>query len=176
MTMTDNDDPAPPRAPPSSDALGTEESRREGARTDERRDIRAPRNSEPGDHGIATDPEVPSAKRRGVLRRQRSLLGLSAVIVGLLSITLAVLYRASQRVGVPEEDEGIPLLRGNTDVVSPPDAVREGTLTRVATPERAGTELGDDAPVPSHNGPAGSASSLPKSPTPATSIIRTPAF
>jgi hypothetical protein len=165
MTMTDNDDPAPPRDPPSSDILGAAESRREGAQTDERRDVRAPRNREPG---IPTDPEVPSAKRRGVLRRQRSVLGLSAVIVGLLSITLAVLYRASQRVGLPEEDEGIPSLRGNTDVVSPspPDAVREGTLT----------ELGDDAPAPSHNRPAGSASSLPKAPRPATSIIRTPAF
>jgi hypothetical protein len=173
MTMTDNDDPAPPRDPPSSDILGAAESRREGAQTDERRDVRAPRNREPG---IPTDPEVPSAKRRGVLRRQRSVLGLSAVIVGLLSITLAVLYRASQRVGLPEEDEGIPSLRGNTDVVSPPDAVREGTLTQVATPERGGTELGDDAPAPSHNRPAGSASSLPKAPRPATSIIRTPAF
>jgi len=173
--MTDNDDPAPPRDPPSSDVLGAEESRREGTRTDERRDIRAPRNNEPSGHGIPTDPEVPSAKRRGVLRRQRSLWALSAVIVGLLSITLAVLYRASQRVGLPEEDQGIPSLRGNTDVVSAPDALREGTLTRLATPA-PGTELGDDAPAPSHNVPAGSASSLPKAPTPATSIIRTPAF
>jgi hypothetical protein len=176
MTMTDNDDPAPPRDPPSPDDLGTEEARREG-RSNERRNIRAPRSSKPGGHGIPTDPEVPSAKRRGVLRRQRSLVGLSAVIVGLLSITLAVLYRASQRVGVYEEDQGIPSLhQTDTDVVSPPDAVREGTSARVAAPERAGTELGDDAPTPSHNVPAGNASSLPKTPAPATSIIRTPAF
>ena len=50
---------------------------------------------------------MPSAKRRGALRHQRSLVGLTAVVMGLLSITLALLYRASQQVRTHDDSTAI---------------------------------------------------------------------
>src|SRR5688500_12627648 len=94
--MTDNDDPHPPRDHlPSPDETGLRpgsEDAHGGARTSDTSVRMAP-----------TDPEVPSAKRRGAIRHQRSLVGLTAVVMGLLSITLALLYRASQQVRARDE-------------------------------------------------------------------------
>jgi hypothetical protein len=180
MTMTDSGDPPSPRGPTSLDGSGKDELHRETARTGEGRGIRAPRGTALGAHFAPTDPEVPSAKRRGALRRQRSLFGLTAVIIGLLSITLALLYRASQRVGVREDSEGVPSLhKSRTNIVrSPRDAVDEGTFPGAAPPFtlQSGAERGDHAPATRDNTPAGSASSFPKGRPPAIDIIRTPTF
>jgi hypothetical protein len=95
--MTDNDDSAGPRDRPSRsgtfDHERLEDVRARGARAAD------PIFSAKGAQAAPTDPEVPSAKRRGALRQRRSLIGLVAVVVGLLSITLALLYRASRTVG-----------------------------------------------------------------------------
>jgi hypothetical protein len=176
MTMTDNDDPAPPRDPPPSDGPGKEEVRRENERATENRFIRSIKSGGTGVHVAPTDPEVPSAKRRGAIRRQRSLVGLSAVIMGLLSITLVLLYRASVRVGAREDDAAA---RGphdtRSDIAPSADVLHENPSTGRAPPGEKG-ELGDDAPASIDNAPAGSASSFPKGPAPALDIIRTPAF
>ncbi|HMI87456.1 MAG TPA: hypothetical protein VK550_25385 [Polyangiaceae bacterium] len=164
--MTDNDDPAPPREPPSSDDDGEEDSRH-AKRAREHRKFQWTKGDGTAAHIAPTDPEVPSAKRRGAMRRHRSLVGLSAVIIALLSITLMLLYRASLRVGVRESAR--PAIDDGRSLVNAPrDVVYESTLTRLAPPPP--TELGDDAT--SDNAPAGSASALPKGPAPATSIIR----
>ena len=181
MTMTDNDDPLPLRDPPPSDGLGDEGSREKAARSRENRAIRWARSGGTGVHVAPTDPEVPSAKRRGAIRRQRSLVGLSAVVMGLLSITLMLLYRASMRVGVRDSESDLPSLQDHDfdNAAAPHDAVNEGTLGRGAPPApmRTGDELeNDDAPASNDNAPAGSASSLPRGQPPALDIIRTPAF
>jgi hypothetical protein len=178
MTMTDNDDPAPPTDPPSSEGGDTKRAREGATPTDQNRVIRWVGSGGASVHIAPTDPEVPSAKRRGALRRQRSLVGLTAVIMGLLTTTLVLLYRASLRVGT--HDDRLPSLHDSRSetLASPYDVARESALTRVAppSPAHADGDLGDDAPASSDNAPAGSASSFPKGPQPAKGIIRTPAF
>src|SRR5688500_13812250 len=100
--MTDNDDPAPPRGG-SSSAGGKDDPGEAGARQGKNDTIDRARIRGTSARIAPTDPEVPSAKRRGALRHQRSLVGLTAVVMGLLSITLALLYRASQQVGARDE-------------------------------------------------------------------------
>lgn len=157
MTMTDNDDPPSRRARAAVRSLGKV----------------AP-----------TEPEVPRAKRRGELRRKRSAVGLYVVVTGLLSITLALLYRAGQ-LGVHEQDDkGATLVDGTRadTVVSPLDVVHESTLTRLGPPPavQSGSNVGDDVSTDDQastdSAPAESASPHPPGPPPAIDIIRTPAF
>ena len=181
MTMTDNDDPAAARAR-SSAGLSTE-ARREGIHSGEDRATRWTRDSHAAAEVGPTDPEVPSAKRRGVLRRQRSLVGLTAIIVGLLSTTLALLYRASQRVGVDENGNDMRWAGDNADAAAASaGAVHDGTPGRRSPPAPvgSGSELDDDTPaedsVSTDSAPAGSTARPPKRPSRAHDIIRTPAF
>jgi hypothetical protein len=176
MTMTDNDDPAPPRNIPPAEGLGTDA--HDAVTEALERALRRRRSGAIGGYGAQTDPEVPNAKRRRELRRRRSLAFLTVVVMSLLSTTLVLLYRASLRVGTREDDEILPFLDDTGVAVSPVDAVREGTSTRPAAPFPAlsGADIGDDAPTSIDNVPAGSASSLPKGPPPAIDIIRAPAF
>jgi hypothetical protein len=183
MTMTDNDDPAPPRDPPSSDGPNKDEPRKGATRPGEHRLIRWARGSGTAAHVAPTDPEVPRAKRRGAIRRRRSLVGLTAVVMGLLSITLALLYRASQRVGVGDRSGyGVPWPEGNSapPSVKPADVIDEGTFTRLVTPPPAGSELGDDVPAADQSStdsaPGEKAFPPAKGPPPSPGIIRTPAF
>jgi|RhiMethySRZTD1v2_1073278.scaffolds.fasta_scaffold98775_4 hypothetical protein len=175
MTMTDNDDPAPPHEVSPPDDVGVEPL--EGEQAHERARRRR-RSGGIGGFGAPTDPEVPRAKRRRELRRRRSLVGLSVVVMSLLSITLVLLYRASTRVGVRDDDEILPLFDDTGGPVTPGDAIHEGTSGRFAParPVLSGAEIGGDAPVSNDNVPAGSASSLPQGPPPALDIIRAPSF
>jgi hypothetical protein len=178
--MTDNDDPAPPRAD-SSSAGGKDDSGAAGARqgkndTSDRGRIRGT-----SARIAPTDPEVPSAKRRGALRHQRSLVGLTAVVMGLLSITLALLYRASQQVGARDEPTGTaPRLRGEAAATSI-EHVHESARTPPSSPSSAksGGEIADEAPsddTSNDSAPAASGTTPSKAPPPALDIIRTPAF
>lgn len=172
--MTDNDDPDPPRKPTALDGPAKRPSGRP-AGADDARTNHSRQGGAIGAHVAPTDPEVPSAKRRGALRRQRSLVGLSAVIMSLLSITLVLLYRASLRVGTRDNEDGLPLI-DDGPAASPVDVIHEGTFIRLApSPTQSEAEIGDDAPASNDNVPASSASSFPK-PPPALDIIRTPAF
>ena len=183
--MTDNDDPAPPRHPPTSDGSDKDEPRKGATRPGEHWLIRWARSGGTGAHVAPTDPEVPRAKRRGAIRRRRSLVGLTAVVMGLLSITLALLYRASQRVGGGDRSGyGMPWPEGNSapPSVKPADVIHEGTFTRQVSPPpvQSGSELGDDAPgadqSSTDSAPAESAFPPAKGPPPSPGIIRTPAF
>ena len=132
-----------------------------------------------------TDPEVPSAKRRGAWRRQRSLLGVTALMCGLLSITVFLLYRASRHVG-SSRAVGSPLsgAPSTTDaLVHPLEMAPASTMTGLRPPapmpyrgdlddESARDDDGSsiDSAAASSNGPQ------PKAPPPAVDIIRTPAF
>ncbi|HMJ57177.1 MAG TPA: hypothetical protein VK540_34140 [Polyangiaceae bacterium] len=182
--MTDNDDPSPPRHAPSSNGLGSDGSREGAAQRSRHGLIRWAQGSGTGPQVAPTDPEVPSAKRRGAVRRQRSLVGLTALVLGLLSITLAGLYRASQRVGAGDPNgSGMTSVRGTrSDTLFPPDAIPQSTRTGLAPAPgvRAGNELSDDAPADEQastdSAPGSSASPQPKGPPPAIDIIRTPAF
>ena len=127
-----------------------------------------------------TDPEVPSAKRRGALRHQRSLVGLTAVVMGLLSITLALLYRASQQVGARDEASTAPRLRGE-GAASSVEHVHESARTPPSSPSPAKSdgEFADEAPsddTSNDSAPAASGATTSKAPPPALDIIRTPAF
>jgi hypothetical protein len=182
-TMTDNDDPAPPRAHRSSNGLGKGTLGEGVTEPSGQRAVRWALRS--GAHVGPTDPAVPNAKRRGELRRRRSLVALSALVIGLLSITLALLYRASQRVGMPNpKSNDLPAIEGTrADIdVSAANGVIDETLTRAAptAPVEPGSELGDDAPAygqtSTDSAPAGSAAPMLKGPAPALDIIRTPAF
>jgi hypothetical protein len=169
MTMTDNDDPSPTRHAPSSNGLGSDGSREGAAQRSRHGLIRWAQGSGTGPQVAPTDPEVPSAKRRGAVRRQRSLAGL---------------YRASQRVGAGDPNgSGMTSVRGTrSDTLSPPDAIPQSTRTGLAPAPgvRAGNELSDDAPADEQastdSAPGSSASPQPKGPPPAIDIIRTPAF
>jgi hypothetical protein len=142
----------------------------------------------PGEKGVhiaPTDPEVPSAKRRGALRQRRSLIGLTAVVVSLLSITLFLLYRAGQRVAEPRGDGfGWPgnSVAGDGTIAEP--ARRGGGVPRVEPtaqpPSHPSLHLPDHfndvhASTDEH-APASSAAPAGKPPVPAVDIIRTPAF
>jgi hypothetical protein len=136
-----------------------------------------------------TDPAVPTAKRRGALQRQRSLVGLTILVVGLLSITVSLLYRASVRVGIPRSRfEGAP----NPSAMTPNDALVPLGET---SPASTMTGLRPPAPMPYRSKPvdedesahdddrasvdsaaASSAGAQPKGPPRAVDIIRTPAF
>jgi hypothetical protein len=184
--MTDNDDPAPPGDPPSFNGLGKNAPREGAPLPSDRRAIRWARRARSSAYFAPTDPEVPNAKRRGALRRQRSLVGLTAVVIGLLSITLALLYRASMSVGARDaDDSGKPVIEGSRadTAVSPTDTVHGSTLTGLSPLPSVHSigELGDEAPAEdstsNHSAPAGSASTTEqKGPPPALDIIRTPAF
>jgi hypothetical protein len=175
--MTDNDEPAPPRGTPSS--AGQEQPGESDARTGRNDGVVRSRTSGVSARIAPTDPEVPSAKRRGALRHTRSLVGLTAVVMGLLTITLALLYRASQQVRARDETTGdAPRSRG-TGGGPPVGNVHESTRTPPSPPpsHHSGGEPGDVAPSEDSSNdsvPAGSAP--PKSPGPAHDIIRTPAF
>ena len=163
--MTDNGDPASPRDVASSSDLDKEKSRK-------------------ATHVAPTDPEVPSAKRRGALRRHRSLVGLAVVVVGLLSITFSLLYRTSQRVGAPNESGGGRSFTGGireSSVSAPRDPAAKSTLTglRQPSPLPPRSEVDDEASTVDGASSAGAArSSAPpvKTPRPAIDIIRTPPF
>jgi hypothetical protein len=179
MTMTDSDEPAPPRSPLSTNRLGKEEPRGPATAAGDGPTIRRP--TAPIAHIAPTDPEVPSAKRRGVLRRQRSLVGLAAVIMGLFSMTLVLLYRASLRVGARATEDGLPRVDDHRPrhPASFADVNRSDAIVQQLTAPNAmrpSADRGDDAADMNENSPAGSASSLPKGPPPALDIIRTPAF
>ena len=100
--MTDNDDPDPPRRIPSSPTrdqdVHSQEVHYKEASAQGARVARATRADLAANQVAPTDPEVPAAKKRGVRRRRRSLVGLAALVVGLLSITVSLLYRAGRRV------------------------------------------------------------------------------
>lgn len=177
--MTDNDDSLPPRDRPASSSGDGHE------RPDEARPhgVRAIGSAVPtkGAHAAPTDPEVPSAKRRGALRQQRSLIGVAVVVVGLLSITLSLLYRAGRSVGT-SENVGSPTAidgpKAGDDVVPSPG----GSTERAPRVEPAAIPVSHPLPdLPDHSAddrvPATSAVAPPsKNPPPAGDIIRTPAF
>ena len=177
--MTDNDDPAPPRGDPFSAGSKDEPGTRPG-----RRDAAGRARITSGSARFApTDPEVPSAKRRGALRHQRSLVGLTAVVMGLLSITLALLYRASQQVRARDETTvDAPPSQGtrSAGVPSSIEPVHKSTLTPPSSPSAAqsGSEHRDETAIDDNsNDSAPAESGTPsKSPPPALDIIRTPAF
>ena len=183
--MTDSDDRPPHDDSPSSGELPKDEDREQDQRSPGQRGVVGlARIAETRRHGGPTDPEVPSAKRRGALRRQRSLVGLTAVIVGLLAITLGLLYRASVKVGEQSDsnDETLRADEARAGMASPPRAeVNEGSKTGLTPPPGRSVVLGADAPVvdrastDSAAAPA-SASPHPKASPPALDIIRTPAF
>jgi hypothetical protein len=138
-------------------------------------------------HQVApTDPEVPAAKKRGVRRQRRSLVGLAAVVVGLLSITVSLLYRASRRVSAPRAaGEGAPHTSlPRTDAIifqrrNAPAGIVTGLRPPAPMPYRDeldGDDRRDDGRSPVGNAAASSAAPQPKGPTPAIDIIRTPAF
>jgi hypothetical protein len=179
--MTDNDDPAPPRGDPSS-VVGKDELGRSGARG--RNDaIDRGRIREASARVAPTDPEVPSAKRRWALRDQRSLVGLTAVVMGLLSITLALLYRASQQVRTRDGTTGEAPRAGDTrseGAASSIEHVHGSARIPQSSPSSAKSD-GELADEPSNDGsndnaPAASGTPPPKTPPPALDIIRTPAF
>jgi hypothetical protein len=175
--MTDNDDSADPRDRPSRsgafDHERPEDARARGARAGD------PASSAKGAHAAPTDPEVPSAKRRGALRRQRSLIGLVAVVVGLLSITLALLYRASRSVGSPDasarrfESESRADYDASTAVDTSENAVPAPALAiPTARPLPDLPEHSTDVRAPAFDSTAPAS----KNPPPAIDIIRTPSF
>jgi hypothetical protein len=138
-----------------------------------------------------TDPEVPAAKKRGLRRRRRSLVGLAALVVGLLSITISLLYRAGRRVGALQAGgDGAPhanILPRTDAVIFPqgnaPDSIMTGFRPSATMPYRNelddddGHDDGhDDGRPPVGSAPPASATSQPKGPPPAIDIIRTPAF
>jgi len=178
--MTDNDDPAPPRGD-SSSAGGKDDPDEAGARQDKNDTIDRARIMGTSARIAPTDPEVPSAKRRGALRHQRSLVGLTAVVMGLLSITLALLYRASQQVGTRDETTGTaPRLHGEGAAPSI-EHVHESARTPTSSPASAKSdgEFADEAPsldTSNDSAPAASGATTSKIPPPALDIIRTPAF
>jgi hypothetical protein len=187
--MTDNDDPVSPRRIFSSLTRDEREDQSE-TKLPPRAHVVRPTRPRSGSSQVApTDPEVPTAKRRGALRRRRSLVGLTALVVGLLSITVSLLYRASLRVGSPRmQSEGAPYRSTNppTDALVPPRATSSAsTMTGLRAPapmpyrgeldEDDESARDDDRPsVDSAASP--SAESQPKGPPPAMDIIRTPAF
>jgi len=180
--MTDNDDPAPPRGD-SSSAGGKDDPGEAGTRSGKNDAIDRARIRGTSARIAPTDPEVPSAKRRGALRHQRSLVGLTAVIMGLLSITLALLYRASQQVGTRDETTGTAQrLRGSgSEGASSIEHVHESTPTPPSSPSPAKSdgEFGEEAPsdeTSNDSAPAASGATTSKTPPPALDIIRTPAF
>ena len=173
--MTDNDDPAPSRGAASA-ASGKDEAA-DGVERDKEGAGRV-RTDTVSARFAPTDPEVPSAKRRGALRHQRSLVGLTVVVMGLLSITLALLYRASQQVRTRDAMTGaLPHLHDHGDAVSPH---RHGDQSRTtsSSPSQPSVGSGYQAPADtsSDSAPAGSGSSPSKGRPPAHDIIRTPAF
>jgi hypothetical protein len=169
MTMTDNDDPVPPRERPPSDGLGREDARAGAGSSRENRSVSGVLSNGAGVHVAPTDPEVPSAKRRGAVRRHRSLVGLTAVVVVLVSITLMLLYRASLRVGTHGGENQSPAIDGHRSTATAPtsDVVHEGASTHVPPPPPLNTR---------GNATRGSSSPLPKAAPSATGIIRTPTF
>jgi hypothetical protein len=174
--MTDNDDSAPSRDRPSRSGSAAEE-RHGDVRAD---DVRAviSISSEKGAQAAPTDPEVPSAKRRGALRQKRVLAGLAAVVVGLLSITLAVLYRAGQRVGIPDRADPAASSRIIVPHESAPARPQLDTTeptTRANPPSMPSRRLDDTSPFGDGAAPVRS-SPFPISPPAASGIIRAPSF
>lgn len=174
--MTDNEDRDPPRGDPFS--AGADEPDETGARWGREGAGGRARISRARTRIAPTDPEVPSAKRRGAIRHQRSLVGLTAVVMGLLSITLALLYRASQQVGT--RDQAIPAA---PRVPHPPGQTSASSRVQVdgnARTSRAQSNGLREAPLfddsASDGAPGGSGSAAPKNPPPALDIIRTPPF
>lgn len=173
--MTDNDDRAPPRRPSSVRNAGVDsnEPPPQGA-------ARAPRRNVDSSHVAPTDPEVPTAKRRGALRRQRSFIGLTAVVVSLLSIAVSLLYRASRQVG--SVGSGVDTSQTSSAPrpdVFPPPTVESSERTDPAQPLRKnGTESEDvlEERSSNDNSEAGGGATEPKAPPRARDIIRTPAF
>jgi hypothetical protein len=179
--MTDNDDPAPPRGDPSS-GVGKDELGKAGVRSGKNDAIDRARIRGASARIAPTDPEVPSAKRRWALRDQRSLVGLTAVVMGLLSITLALLYRASQQVRTRDGTTGDAAGLDTRSERSAATIEHGQSSTRAdpnsASPAKSDGELGDQTPSDdgsNDNAPAASGT-LPKAPPPARDIIRTPTF
>ena len=176
--MTDNDDSHPPRDRPASSS-GDDHERPDEARPHGVRAI-GPASPAKGAHAAPTDPEVPSAKRRGAVRQQRSLIGVAMVVVGLLSITLLLLYRAGRSVGTSEgigSPAGIDGPKAGDDVALSP----RGSTERAPRVEPAAIPVSQPLPdLPDHSAddrvPAASAAPASKNPPPAGDIIRTPAF
>ena len=178
--MTDNDDPVPPRGD-SSSAGRKDDPGDAGARQGKNDPIDRARIKRTSARIAPTDPEVPSAKRRGALRHQRSLVGLTAVVMGLLSITLALLYRASQQVGTRDETTGTaPRLHGE-GAASSIESIHQSTRTPPSSPSPAKSdgEFAHESPsddTSNDSAPAVSGTATSKIPPPALDIIRTPAF
>jgi hypothetical protein len=176
--MTDNDDPAPSRGA-ASHASGKDESAEAGAERDKENAGRV-RIDLVSVRIAPTDPEVPSAKRRGALRHQRSLVGLTAVVMGLLSITLALLYRASQQVRTRDATTGAqPRVDDQRDQAVSPHRHGDPSRATSSPPPSPGVGSGYQAPTDdtsSDSAPAGTGSSPSKGRPPALDIIRTPAF
>jgi hypothetical protein len=171
--MTDNDDSAPSRDRPSRSGNDVEE-RHDDARSE---GVRAVITVSGGKIAQAapTDPEVPSAKRRGALRQKRFLVGLAAIVLGLLSITFAVLYRAGQRVGIPN--------RSGPPTASAANALADDVPPRLdatdAAPRTSPPSTPSQLDLPPHStDEASSARTSPgvHSPAAASGIIRTPSF
>jgi hypothetical protein len=186
--MTDNDDPDPPRrifsSPTRDQDVHYEEASVPAAYV-----ARATRAGLAANHFAPTDPEVPSAKKRGVRRRRRSLVGLAALVVGLLSITVSLLYRAGRRVSALRAGGDAPhasILPRTDAIIFPqgnaPASIATGFRPPASTPYR--NELDDDGHVDGRDEgrptvgstTAASAASQPKGPPHAIDIIRTPAF
>jgi hypothetical protein len=139
---------------------------------------------EAADHGDPTDPEVPTAKRRGERRRQQSLFVLSFVVLGLLSIALFLLYRTSLQVTSARSVAGDAkwlLRQGRQHNASA--AVRVGSpSTSVAVPASSAPTLSREAPHGVEGqltDPARTAASTTprsRSSAPAPDIFRAPAF
>ena len=187
--MTDNDDPDSPRrissSPTRDEGKHYNEARVPGAHV-----ARATRAGLTANQVAPTDPEVPAAKKRGVRRRRRSLVGLAALVVSLLSITVSLLYRAGRRVSALRAGgEGAPhasILPRTDAVIFPhgdsPASIMTGLRQPGPIPYRNelddddGHDDGHDEGRPPVGSAAASAAPQPKVPPPALDIIRTPPF
>jgi hypothetical protein len=168
--MTDRDDRQPDdrlQLPNSAhDDVGNVEARRGEARA----------------HHDRTDPEVPSAKRKGARQRRGTLVALSALVGGLLTMALSLLYRASEKVSETANGR----LSGPLHHVANPEATTVSSHSLLSMSERRQDHYTQgsvekesvlppyEAPDASHP-PAPGASSQSKG-APANGIIRPPAF
>jgi hypothetical protein len=175
IKMTDNDDPDPRLAKPPPGGQGKDEL--QGSTAPGHRPSTSKGPGARASRAAATDPEVPSAKRRGALRQLRSLFALAAVIVGLLWITFSLLYRAGRRVGTRRPD-GEPM--EERERRTPDDRSREENDSNPSAVNRMSSGIQENHASSSDDraterSPAASASSSGKRPR-TRDIIRTPTF
>jgi len=126
-----------------------------------------------------TDPEVPNAKRLRAVRRQRAMFVLGVVIVGLLSFTLALLYKTGRQVtsARPPADEGAApaakALRPTAiDLEAPSEAASAPASSQIDLPDPSRTTMPTGSAARAID--SGGARAKPKAP--ASDIFRKPSF